>query len=160
MSAAYCPGPAVDFRKRAKDEMSKMEKHNSHRLLITAAVVAGVFVLAVAGALIWLTRGLGTYSRLTIRDIDLADVPDGTYRGDFDGGRWSNSVEVTVENNRIGDISVVKDVRFKRAGVSKELFARVEKQQSLVVDAVSGATVTCKAYLKSIENALEGSLSE
>jgi uncharacterized protein with FMN-binding domain len=38
--------------------------------------------------------------------------------------------------------------------VSEELFQRVIAQQTTQVDAVSGSTVTSRAYLKAIENAL------
>jgi uncharacterized protein with FMN-binding domain len=36
-----------------------------------------------------------------------------------------------------------------------KLFDRVIEAQSLQVDAISGATLTSKAYLKAVENALE-----
>ncbi len=38
--------------------------------------------------------------------------------------------------------------------VSLKLFEEVKTEQSLQVDTVSGATVSTKAYLKAIENAL------
>lgn len=38
--------------------------------------------------------------------------------------------------------------------LSDELFSDVIKSQNTTVDTISGATVTSKAYLKSIENAL------
>ena len=39
-------------------------------------------------------------------------------------------------------------------GLSDTLLPKVISKQNTTVDAVSGATVTSKAYLKSIENAL------
>jgi uncharacterized protein with FMN-binding domain len=84
-------------------------------------------------------------------------VPDGTYTGSFSGGRWSNTVKVTVRDHKITDIKIVKDIEFKSAKVPSELFQRVEQAQSLQVDTVTGATVTSKAYLKAIENALNKS---
>ncbi|NLJ39781.1 MAG: FMN-binding protein [Candidatus Atribacteria bacterium] len=38
--------------------------------------------------------------------------------------------------------------------LSKKLFDQIIQKQSLQVDTVSNATVTCNAYLKAIENAL------
>ena len=43
---------------------------------------------------------------------------------------------------------------FVNPDVRNELFKRVMEKQNTTVDAVSGGTVSCKAYLKSIENAL------
>lgn len=45
-------------------------------------------------------------------------------------------------------------VGFPKPEVTEELIGRVLEEQSTKIDAVSGSTVTCKAYLKSIENAL------
>ena len=95
---------------------------------------------------------------MTISNVDLESVPDGTYTGSFKGGRWSNTVKVTVENHRITDIKIVKDVQFKNAKTASQLFNMVVKAQSLEIDGVTGATVTSKAYLKAVENALNGAL--
>jgi len=124
---------------------------------ITAAAVFIAFVV-VGGIFYWLTRGLSTYGNMTIRNVDLESVPDGTYTGSFKGGRWSNTVKVTVENHRITDIKIVKDVQFKNAKTASQLFNMVVKAQSLEIDGVTGATVTSKAYLKAVENALNGAL--
>jgi uncharacterized protein with FMN-binding domain len=59
-----------------------------------------------------------------------------------------------VENHKITKIDIVKDVTFSKPDVSEELFMRVMESQDTRVDAVTGATVTSKAYLKAIENAL------
>ena len=54
------------------------------------------------------------------------------------------------------DIVVLKDVVFKLDAVTKEVFSEVLRKQSLDIEIQSGATVTAKAYLKSIEAALKG----
>jgi uncharacterized protein with FMN-binding domain len=64
-------------------------------------------------------------------------------------------IEVTVMDNKISKIVITKDVKHPISEVSKKLFDEIIKKQSLNVDIVSGATVTCKAYLKSVENALK-----
>jgi len=81
-------------------------------------------------------------------------VEDGTYNGKYQAGRFSNEVSVTVQNHKITGISILKDVLFKKDEVTKELFERVMEKQNTDVDVISGATVTCKAYLKSVEDAL------
>lgn len=115
-------------------------------LIIVAIIVAGFFFFAVAG--------LGKVRRLSIEKIDLTKVEDGVYPGEFKGYRWSNKVEVTVKNHQIVGIKIIKDVTFGMGELSKKLFDQIIQKQSLQVDTVSNATVTCNAYLKAIENAL------
>lgn len=122
-------------------------------LRIVLGVVV-VFVLVVAGGLVYITRGLNSGAKLEIGSIDLTQVGDGTYAGAYEGGRWTNEVEVTVKDHRIDDVKIVKDVQFSNADSAKKLIDTVLEKQEVNVDAVSGATVTSKAYLKSIENAL------
>lgn len=59
-----------------------------------------------------------------------------------------------MEGGRISKVDVFKDVQFVQEGVSDSLFEKVVIAQDTRVDAVSGATITSKAYLKAIENAL------
>ena len=134
--------------------MAKMEKRKKKNVLIVIAAIVIVLIAIAAGLLVWVTRGLSTYKNVTINNVDLSKVPDGTYTGSFKGGRWSNTVEVTVKDHKITDIEITKDVLFKSTRVPGVLFPRILKAQSLKVDTVSGATVTSKAYLKAIEDAL------
>lgn len=101
-----------------------------------------------------MTRGLKAGEALNVGQVNASDMKDGVYSGKYDGGRWTNEVRVTVENNRIAGIDVVKSVLFEKPETTKELFDRVIKEQDTDVDTVTGATVTCRAYLKSVENAL------
>ena len=120
-------------------------------------IVAGIIILAVlviSGFVIFLTRGLNSGKALAIGHVKASEIKDGVYEGKYDGGRWSNTVNVTVESGRIAKIDVVKSVQFENAATTKELFGKVIEKQDTDVDTVTGATVTCKAYLKSVENAL------
>jgi uncharacterized protein with FMN-binding domain len=63
-------------------------------------------------------------------------------------------VEVTVKDRRITDIALVEDVTFSRPEISEGIFRDVIEKQDLTVDIVSGATMTSKAYLVSLERAL------
>ena len=130
----------------------------SHKrgVIITIACVLLVIILAVAGGLIWMTQGLSTYSKMTISNVDFSRLPDGTYQGTFNGGRFSNTVEVTVTDHKVTAIKVVKDVTFKNPARRRQIIDSVIKAQSLKVDTITGATATSKAYLKAIENALSG----
>ncbi|NCC65627.1 MAG: FMN-binding protein [Spirochaetia bacterium] len=101
-----------------------------------------------------LTKGMDEMKKLQIRDVDLSTLADGTYEGSFDYERWSHTLEVVIAEHQITDITLVEDMKPANKKVSNTIFSRVLKEQRLTVDTVSGSTVSSKAYLKSIENAL------
>ena len=95
--------------------------------------------------------GIGKTERIVIEQVDLQQVPSGTYTGTYHGFRFTNTVAVTVENHAIVNIEVVKT---QRPEFSETLKDEVIDAQSLQIDAVSGATLDQNAFLKAIENAL------
>lgn len=111
-------------------------------------------VLIIAGGVFFITKGLGSGSKMVINNVDLPKISDGTYTGSYKGGRWTNEVNVLVKDHKITSINIVKDVLIPKAEVTDEIVKRVIDKQSTDIDVVGGATVSCKAYLKSIENAL------
>lgn len=124
------------------------------KILIAVSGVIVLLIIVGAGFAIWITRGLSDYVDLVIEEVDLSEAADGKYEGSFEGRRWSNTVEVFLEEGKITNIEIIEDVRFKRSEVHEELFENVIREQRIDADVVSGATVTSKAYLKAIENAL------
>lgn len=125
-----------------------------HKGVVILLWVVGILAVAIAASRVFGTIGVRRVVELKIGDANLASVPDGTYRGSYDGGRFSNTVEVDVADHRITNIRLVKDITFRMASIRQQLFDKVIAGQSLSVDAVSGATATTHAYLKAIENAL------
>lgn len=125
------------------------------RLLKAAAIIAGIIALIFAGMFIYLNIGMDIKDT-EIQSIDLSKVPDGTYQGKYESGRFTNRVELTVKNGKITSIAILDDVTFAKPEVREELFDRIIDKQSLNIEAVSGATATSKAYLKAIENAVSG----
>jgi len=113
------------------------------------------FVLFGGGAMFYLTRGLEAGNQVSINELNLSTLSDGTYNGQYDAGRWSNEVNVTIKDHKIIKIDVVKDVSLAKPEVTEAIISRVIEKQNTKVEAVSGATVTSKAYLKAMENALK-----
>ena len=113
-----------------------------------------LFIIIASLSMFYLTKGLEEVLNVGINPVDLSGIEDGVYSGSYDLGRWANELKVTVENHKITDIQIQEDVKFAQPEESSQLFQRVIKEQNTTVDAISGATVTSKAYLKSIENAL------
>jgi len=118
-------------------------------------IVCGVILLVFAGLFMALTSGLSEGASVTLYGIDLSNIPNGSYTGVHTFRRWSNTLVVHVNENRITGIDIVSDVLGANVtNSSGEIFRRVIEAQNTIVDVVSGATVTSKAYLKAIENAL------
>ena len=115
-------------------------------------VVVIIFIIAVVSFV--MTRGLNDVKTMAISEVNLSNIQDGTYTGNFDGGRWSNQIEVKIKDHKITNIEIVKDIKFPMEDIAERIFDNVIEQQSTAVDVISGATVTSKAYLKSLENAL------
>jgi len=124
--------------------------------MVIKIVLGAIFllILIIGGAGFYMTRGLNSGKNMIISPIDDSQLEDGVYKGKYNGGRWSNEVSVTLKDKKVTQIDIVKSVVFEKPEVSKELINKVIKKQNTNVDVISGATVTSKAYLKSIENAL------
>ncbi|HRU42272.1 MAG TPA: FMN-binding protein [Candidatus Diapherotrites archaeon] len=129
-------------------------------MIIIPAALVTIVGLVLGGGILFTAGERREAKNLPIAVIDFKKVNDGTYIGEYEGGmyKWrANKVQVTVSSGSVTDIKTLGD---KKAGCGEkpeltgELFNRVIEAQSLQVDAVSGATLTSKAYLKSVENAL------
>ena len=116
--------------------------------------IGGVIAIGVSIMVFILMNGMNTAQALQLNQINLAQVEDGNYVGTYETARWTNTVEVVIENHEIKEITIVKDVMFSLEGLSDRLFNRVIEKQSIDVDIETGSTITSKAYLKAIENAL------
>ncbi len=118
-------------------------------------IIAGVVILFVGASLLD-APGRKAGERLQVGRVDFSNLKDGAYEGQHKGGRWSNKVRVTVASGRVTGIDIVRDVWFRRPELTEQVINDVIESQSLQVDIVSGATVTTRAYLNAMENALTG----
>lgn len=114
-----------------------------------------ILVLIIGGGIFYMTRGLAAGEKVAINTINPSSFSDGNYKGNYSNGRWTNEVQVTIKNGKIIVIDVVEDVTFPKPEWTKELLDKIIQKQSTEVDIVSGATVTSKAYIKSVEDALK-----
>jgi len=111
------------------------------------------FVIVIIAMTAWAAIDPIRYRNLVVNDIKLENIPDGVYEGSFKGGRFKNSVEVTIKDHRITDIRKIGSPK-PTEKLYKQVYDKVMEEQSLSIDAVSGASVTTKTALKAIENAL------
>lgn len=124
--------------------------------IITIIVLAGVGIAAGTG---WskLQKEHKEAMNLPLDGVNFGELIDGVYVGFYEGGmyKWrANKVEVTVEDGRLSKIVPLEGITDQGKVSTKTLYDRVIQNQSLQVDTISGATLTSKAYLKAVENAL------
>ncbi len=130
-------------------------------LIIVGAAVLGTMIVLLAD-----TPERQELQVLTIGDIDFTRLRDGTYIGEYIGTKGSSrnaTVEVTISNGGVTKITILKgaldsdgnSVELTGGMTIDSLFQRVLESESLQVDAISGATLTSKAHLKALENALK-----
>lgn len=86
---------------------------------------------------------------------DLSYLSDGNYTGEYSLLPVHVKVQVSVSEHQITDIAILEHDNGLGSAAESITFDVIE-QQSLDIDAVSGATVSSKCILKAIENALEG----
>ena len=85
------------------------------------------------------------------------NLTDGIYTGSADAFRGDVEVQVTVENQKVTDISILSycdtEEYFFRAAPA--VIEQMKAEQSLNVDAVSGATYSSNGVIHAVANALE-----
>jgi uncharacterized protein with FMN-binding domain len=119
-----------------------------------------VTVLGIAGGIGWsrLSKEHREARSLPLNAVDFSNLNDGTYHGAYAGGmyKWrANECQVTVSSGRVTGIHLVGSGDPGAKNTQHEaLYDRVIQAQSLQVDTISGATLTSKAYLQAVENAL------
>jgi uncharacterized protein with FMN-binding domain len=120
---------------------------------IVAWVFLGVMVIGF-GFMFFLNKDLESTTNLEVTPVNLSALTDGDYEGHFDHGRFTNTVVVTIKDQKIVDIKFTKLVDFDWPEVREALIEAVIQKQNIDIDTITEATATSKAYLKSIEKAL------
>jgi len=154
----------VNFERIWQNGVKKMKITNKRKgkRKMTGWIIAGIIVmaLAIAGGIGWskISKEHRQIRSLPLNKVNFANLKDGTYKGSFEGGmyKWrENEIQVQVENGQVINIQVLQHKENQSKEFTDKLFNRVMKAQSLQVDIVTGATLTSKAYLQGVENALK-----
>lgn len=97
--------------------------------------------------------GLNKLADITLNDLNLDQVADGSYDGSYSVFPVSVEVTVTVNDHIITEIDITKhDNGQGQAG--EVIIEDVLEAQSLEVDIISGATYSSKVILLAIQDAL------
>lgn len=85
--------------------------------------------------------------------VDLSNLENGIYNGRHSAGLVEVELAVNIDNGKIIDIQILNHDNW-RGGKAEKIVNEVVNKQSLDVDLVSGATISSKVIIKSVENAL------
>jgi uncharacterized protein with FMN-binding domain len=132
-----------------------MKRKGKLRMIIIIVVI--VIAVFLGGAIVLTSGERREGKNLPIAVIDFTKLNDGTYIGEYEGGMKklrTNKVQVTVSSGKVTEIKILEHKENQKPEFTDKLYGRVIEEQSLQVDTVSGATITSKAYLKSVEDAL------
>ncbi|WP_025691912.1 FMN-binding protein [Paenibacillus zanthoxyli] len=128
--------------------------------MVLRNIMIGIIIIVLVGGIICWTlfsKELREGKNLPLTGVDFKRLADGTYTGTYEGGRFkwrANEVQVTVSSGKVARIALLKSTEGRPSEFTNELYDKVIRSQSLQVDTISGATITSKAYLKAVEDAL------
>lgn len=122
-------------------------KHKKRNII---AAIAAVVVLGLVALVFFNLPKPVTASNAA---FDLTQIADGTYPGTCDNGLVKVRVEVEVQNHVITGVKLLEHDN-GLGGAAEAITDTIVQQQSVEVDAVSGATMSSKTILKAVENAL------
>lgn len=75
----------------------------------------------------------------TFEEINISDISDGVYIGEYDVNFIYAKVEVTVQNGEITNINILEH-RHERGKAAEAITNKIVDEQKIDVDAISGAT--------------------
>lgn len=139
-----------------KSISSKVKGRKSVAVKIITAVMMIALVAGISFAANYIYQ-LNEYKRriaaISVSNVDLSKIPDGSYTGSYDAIMIAAKVRVNIHNHQISGIDLIyhKNERGKKA---EAVINEVKAAQSLQVDTITGATNSSKVILKAVQNAL------
>ncbi len=91
---------------------------------------------------------------IEIDNINLANVADGLYTGEYDAGYIYAKAEIKVKNGVIVSINLLEH-RNERGKLAENIIGNIISEQKIDVDIISGATNSSNVIKKAIEKAVK-----
>jgi uncharacterized protein with FMN-binding domain len=118
----------------------------------------GALVIIIAVAYIFFrmrfNKMVDVIESVEIVTIDLEQIEDGVYPGEFGEFLISVELEVTVKDHKITHIEIIEQ-NSGEGYEAREVIDRIIQAQSPKVDAVTGATGSSKCIMIAVQNALQ-----
>lgn len=130
------------------------------RKKIIMSIVIFIFTIGLIVGAVYL-KNVADYKQAvketTFDEINIPDVSDGVYIGEYDVNFIYAKVEVTVQNGEITDI-IILEHRHEHGKAAETVINEIVDEQRIDVDVVSGATNSSIVIKKAVENALKSGL--
>ena len=127
-------------------------------------IILFVIMLLLLVSLVWgiiYLKNVADYKQAvketTFEEINISDISDGIYVGEYDVNFIYAKVEVTVQDGEITNINILEH-RNERGKTAEAITNKIINEQRIDVDAISGATNSSTVIKKAVENALKSGL--
>lgn len=148
------------------DMKAGQTKRKKFRFRYIIIILLGVVVLGLLAGFLADAPGRNELKSLTIGEADFTNLQDGVFVGEYTGTKGhlrDAAVKITVTDGTVTGIQILKGAvdssgnptELTKGITIADLLKNAVESKTLQVDAVSGATLTSKAHLKALENALK-----
>ena len=126
--------------------------------IVIHRIAALVILLCLIIHIVYGTESLAAYKKAIAQlpdepEIDLSEVPDGTYYGECDAGYVEAYVRVTVHGGKLTDVTILRH-RTERGKAAEALAGEMVTEQNTDADAISSATCSSKVIKEAVYRAL------
>ncbi len=130
-----------------------MDKNIKETTIKRIFLVVGFLIIAAAIFIFW--GGNRIAKNTEIKGIDIASKADGVYHGSYEINPVYVELNVTVKDKKITDITILKHNNGIGFRAEKPVIKDIIDKQSNQVDMVSGASVSSKAIMGAVWDALK-----
>ncbi len=123
------------------------------KIIISVLVVFIILAVAIGITLSQATKKVDKLLLEEVCNVNLSEIKDGEYLGSYDAGLVKVEVEVLIESGKIEEVKLLKHTNGKGEN-GETVIDNIIENQSLQVDTIAGATISSKAIIKAVENAL------
>ena len=120
-------------------------------------IILAIVVLLISFVGIMLLRMKKQLDKIDKTPVDVSQVADGVYEGEYEATLVKVKVQVTVANGAITEIELLKHDNGK-GKPAEAMLDEMEKNNTVEVDAVSGATVSSEVIKAAVREALRKGL--
>ncbi len=149
--AAICMAALIFSCHMRKQKDRRMKWHRTLTILMAVCIVCHMVVYFMD-----FREYQENIESITFKNIELSDIDDGTYVGEYDAGYIYARVEVVIEEGNITSIDLIEH-RNEKGESAEKILNDIVAAQSIEVDAVSGATNSSNVIKKAVEDAVANS---
>ena len=134
-------------------ETIKKPKKTLKIIIIAVSIIIIVGIICFSVYLISVKKYQDEVSAITFFNIDITQIENGTYTGEYDVGFIYAKVDVIIEDGEIIVINLLEH-KNERGTAAEKILDKIIENQSVEVDAIAQATNSSRVIKKAVEEAL------